>query len=145
MFLIAITWAPLFLVFTGVGLTAVHLLGLRARRAGDWLKCFWIGWALALILVQSWHLAFPVDWRPLLLLALVGAAGLVLHRRELWHLASRVALANWLFCLVLLLLTLRAANRAIGEPWNIDTAFYHLSSIRWAATYPIVPGLGNLH
>jgi len=145
MSLVAITWLPLFFVFTGVGLTAAHLLRTRARRAGDWFKCFWIGWALALILLQLWHLAFPVDWRPLLVLALVGAAGLVLHRRELWHLASRVAPANWLFCLVLLLLTLRAANRAIGEPWNIDTAFYHLSSIRWAATYPIVPGLGNLH
>jgi hypothetical protein len=30
-------------------------------------------------------------------------------------------------------------------PDNYDSGLYHLQSIRWDNTYPIVPGLGNLH
>ena len=36
------------------------------------------------------------------------------------------------------------ANRAIGPPLNIDSGRYHFESMRWAASYPIVPGLGTL-
>jgi hypothetical protein len=31
------------------------------------------------------------------------------------------------------------------SPTNYDSGFYHFNSVRWINTYPIVPGLGNLH
>jgi hypothetical protein len=37
------------------------------------------------------------------------------------------------------------ANRAIGPALNADSGLYHFTSVRWATSYPIVPGLGNLH
>ncbi len=30
-------------------------------------------------------------------------------------------------------------------PKNFDTALYHAQAIRWIETYPVIPGLGNLH
>lgn len=145
MSLVIAAWIPLFFIFTGVGLAAAHAVRFRPQHAQGWFRCFWIGWALVLVFLQIWHLAFRVDWRPLLVVSAIGAAGLFLHRRELWNLVWRVAPRNWLFCFVVLVLTLRIANRAIGAPMHTDAGFYHLSSIRWAATFPIVPGLGNLH
>jgi hypothetical protein len=37
------------------------------------------------------------------------------------------------------------ANRAIAPIQNGDTGLYHMQAVKWAASYPIVPGLGNLH
>jgi hypothetical protein len=37
------------------------------------------------------------------------------------------------------------ANRSLAPINSGDTGLYHLSSVRWNTTYPIVPGLGNLY
>lgn len=34
--------------------------------------------------------------------------------------------------------------KTVGQPLNYDTGLYHAGAIRWAETYPAVPGLGNL-
>ncbi len=43
------------------------------------------------------------------------------------------------------LFVLWLANRATGPISIFDAGLYHLNTIRWIATEPIIPGLGNLH
>jgi hypothetical protein len=50
-----------------------------------------------------------------------------------------------MLCLIVLLMALFLAKRAILPPGSFDSGLYHFTSLRWAASYPIVPGLGNLH
>jgi hypothetical protein len=145
MSLVVATWVPLFLLFAGIGLLVARACRQEARHAETWFRCFWLGWALSLVFLQLWHLWLPVDRRALALLGAAGAAGVALHRRELWHLIWRAGPRNLPACLVLLLVVLRLANRAIAAPTHSDAGYYHLTAIRWACSYPIVPGLGNLH
>lgn len=37
------------------------------------------------------------------------------------------------------------ASRSMVHPRNYDTGLYHFNSIRWLNSFPVVPGLGNLH
>ncbi len=145
MSVIVLTWVLLFAVFLGVGLALARLLRLRPTGADDALRCFWIGWVGALVLLQFWHLAFPVDWRPLVILALCSAVGYCRAGPDLGRAVRGSVRRAWPLWLLGLLIVARIANRAIGAPEHLDSAFYHLSAIRWAATYPIIPGLGNLH
>jgi hypothetical protein len=141
---VLLTWGALFLVFVGVGLLALRAFRLRATGWKRWLACFWVGWTLALVLLQIWHLWFAVDWRALTAVTVLGAAGLAGQRGELWRAARRLP-KEWLFCAVMLAVAARLANRAVGLPDHIDAGYYHFAAIRWAQAYPIVPGLGNLH
>lgn len=143
--LVAATWVPLFFLLAGMGLVVARAARSRADRPMDWFRCFWIGWALLLIVLQTCHLRLPVDWRPLVLVGAIGVLGLALHARELARLAVQVAPRNWLFCLVVLIVVLHVANLAIGPPLHMDAGFYHFTAIKWDETYAIVPGLGNLH
>lgn len=71
-----------------------------------------------------------MDWRALTVISAIGVLGLLWHRRELRHLASRRLPTEWLFCLVMLAVAVRLANRAVGPLEHIDAGLYHLSSIR---------------
>src|SRR5439155_14565770 len=46
---------------------------------------------------------------------------------------------------VLMLLAIWLANRAIGPGNAFDSGLYHYQVIRWNHEHPIMPGLGNLH
>jgi hypothetical protein len=47
-----------------------------------------------------------------------------------------------LFLIVCLILSL---IQAVQEPTNSDTGIYHAQTIHWIESYPVVPGLANLH
>lgn len=118
---VILTWVPLCLIFTGVGLISLRVFDLKPKGAGTWLKCFWVGWALVLILLQIWHLWLPVDWRALTVISAIGVLGLLWHRRELRHLASRRLPTEWLFCVVMVAVAVRLANRAVGPLAGMST------------------------
>jgi hypothetical protein len=42
-------------------------------------------------------------------------------------------------------LLLFIANQALGDPKHGDSGLYHFPAIQWITSFPIVPGLGNLH
>jgi hypothetical protein len=48
----------------------------------------------------------------------------------------------WVFGAILFISTLEIATRT---PSNPDSGLYHAQMIRWIETYPVIPGLGNLH
>jgi hypothetical protein len=47
--------------------------------------------------------------------------------------------------LLLALVIVSILEQATHQPSNPDSGIYHAQTIRWAETFPAVPGLGNLH
>lgn len=143
---IATLWLALGALFGGVGFLALR--GLRRGTQADgeeaWL-CFWAGWALTLAYLQGWHLFRRVDGWALLPLVLLGSAGLLLLLREKRGTLRLPGWVGWLFGALGLGVMLWLANQALGPTPIYDTGLYHAQAVRWAAEYPIVPGLGNLH
>src|SRR5215510_140265 len=142
---VLLAWTGLCLIFIGLGLVIRRSFGLRIQGAGSVLTAFWIGWAFAILFLQLWHFHFKVDWQVLVVLTAGGTAGLFLNWNDLWHTLTTRLPQKCACCFVLLLLALWLANPAIGPATNYDSGLYHFTSMRWAASYPIVPGLGNLH
>ncbi len=146
---ILLAWLVYGAAITGVGLLVQRTLGARSRRAEDLCTAFWLGWGALLVGLVFWHFVLPVDGRAAVALLATGLAGWVVQRRAVGALARRerklasprALLPAAIFAVSLLWMS----NKALDYPYNFDSAFYHLSSIRWTGTYPIVPGLGNLH
>jgi hypothetical protein len=53
--------------------------------------------------------------------------------------------ASLLALLLVALVVVSIMEQATHTPSNPDSGIYHAQTIRWAETYPAVPGLGNLH
>ncbi|MGI9470146.1 MAG: LIC_10190 family membrane protein [Rubripirellula sp.] len=144
------TWCFLAAVFLGCGLTILRSLGLRPKNESQPFLSFWIGWAGCIVLLQLWHLRYPVNDWILLAVTLWGVIGLTLERKTLaaelktwWAGTSRKSL--WVTTIAGSVVLVFWAALAIGPPYRPDTANYHLAGVRWASQYPIIPGLGNLH
>lgn len=138
-------WLVLFLIFTGLGLFIIRSFGRRIQHVEGLLISFWLGWAFVILILQLWHLQFPVDWRIFILISIIGTAGLFWNWKDLWHFARKNFLKKWPFFIFILLIAIWLANRAICLERLYDTGLYHLNSVHWAKAFPIVPGLGNLH
>ena len=138
-------WVSLCLMFVGVGSLVRRLFRLRLDSGHSVFMSFWMGWVGWLVILQLWHLVLPVDWRAFVLLAAVGGAGLAWSGRDVWSLWRRLFPLRIAFCAVVGAAALLLAVLAIAPPTHYDTGLYHLSAVRWGRTYPIVPGLGNLH
>ena len=144
-FLIALWWLGLFAVLSGLGLLVRRAFGLPISGVRTWILSFWSGWVCAVLILQFWHLWLKIDGWTFALIVTMGTAGLLWNRSDLWQLVRARPLRNALFSAILLLMALWIANRALGPIQNGDTGLYHMTAVKWAASYPIIPGLGNLH
>jgi hypothetical protein len=145
---VAATWLVLMLVFVGLGGGLRRLYGLEDWTAADVFTAFWLGWGSSLALLMSWNFLWPVGWPALLFLGGLGMLGLLANAGSLGRLlrACFVSPARWsLFLLLLSVITSYGALQALAEVKVGDTGLYHLSSVRWAQAFAVVPGLGNLH
>jgi len=142
------TWVWWWGVFLALGMLLRRLVRLPARDVEGLLLTFWFGWAFAIIMLQLWHLALPVDVRCRLLVHALALAGVAAGWRDLrarWGDVSLLAgrrpgLLAAIFVGFLLLL----ANDAMSAPALYDTGVYHLRVVRWSEAYPLVVGLANL-
>lgn len=143
--LVGTTLLLLAAVLTGLGLLVRRIWRQRNITSGDLIFAPWLGWGLAIVLLQSWNLFLPADGRALALVTIGGLAG------WLWN---AVGLRSWLlgrtrkaatFIVFMLAVSMWLAHHTATQPGIYDSGLYHLNAIRWAASYPVVPGLGNLH
>ena len=137
-------WLVTALVLWGLGAGFCRVLRLPGSIRGDGFTVFWLGWALLLVLLQSWHLFLPVDGRASLLVALLGGGGALWNGRKLLASVRRLVRGHRLFIGGFLLAAAGMANLALEAPRNGDTGAYFLATVRWLSEQPIVPGLGNL-
>ena len=140
---VLLSWALLLLMFSGLGMIALGLLGMMPRDGWLWLDAFWLGWAAALGLMQLWHVAFPVNDEFLLLLAAIALLALLWRRRMLLAVLRRAA-RDRLLPLLLAILAIWLASRALGMSNAYDSGFRDMQAVMWADAYPLAPGLGNL-
>ena len=142
---IAVWWCGLFAVLSGLGLLGRRAFGLPVQSAETWILSFWSGWAFAILILQIWHLWLKIDVWAFAVIVALGTAGLLWNKRDLWQVMRAGLMQNSWLAIIVLLLALWIANRALGPLQNGDTGLYHMGAVIWAASYPIVPGLGNLH
>jgi hypothetical protein len=142
---IAVWWCGLFAVLSGLGLLGRRAFGLPVQNAETWILSFWSGWAFAILILQIWHLWLKIDVWAFAVIVALGTGGLLWNRGDLWPVMRAGLRQNFWLAIIVLLMALWMANRAIGPIQNGDTGLYHMGAVTWAASYPIVPGLGNLH
>ncbi len=128
--------------FYGLGFACIRVLGASTSERPEPLWLVWQGWALYLLFLLSVHLFLPLQAAvvsPPLLLGLV-----VFLRAQPWR-GLRLSWRHGVTCGLALPVATWVAARSMLVPTNYDTGLYHLQSIRWDNTFPLVPGLGNLH
>jgi hypothetical protein len=149
MALVLAVWGIAWCTFVGLGQLIARVLRWPLESRSGVVMSFWLGWSLALGVLQVWHLAFPVGWRCrviLLLLAALGVEGrLGLLARALRGRSaeSRLRLAGLAVAVVAFAALL--ANQALLAPGAYEVGLHQLQSVRWAESFAIVPGLANLN
>jgi hypothetical protein len=117
----------------------------RSAEGSDLTTAAWAGYAAAMVVLQVWHFALPVDDRALAFLAILNAAGwwaghgATLSGDRLPR-AVRVVLG-----ITLGLAALWLADRSTGPCFSYDSANYQIPLVRWYHSDPVVPGLANLN
>jgi hypothetical protein len=142
--LIVAAWIAIACCLVGIGALVRRVLGRAAQSADDWLAGFWIGFATSIFVLQIWQLAFPVDRRVLVLLAGLGALGIVREGGAPWRLAVGGAARHAPALVVLAAVTGCLALQALGGPRNGDSGLYHVPTTHWHLAHRLPPGLGNL-
>lgn len=142
---ILLTWLMAGGAILGLGAAARRLAGARTFHADDLLASYAAGLAVALGLLQVWHLLLPVNAAAAVALLLAGWAGLFRAAPALRAFAGDARPRAALPLTLLALAALWLSNRALAAPTGSDAGLYHLQSVRWIHTFPIVPGLANLH
>jgi hypothetical protein len=121
------------------------LLSALTYTAGKW-RCgtaFWCGFAALILVLQVINLFSGIGRRASGALIILGICGLFVYISRIAFFDFRSAF-RWK-AIPLLLILLWLSNRALRAPLVDDSGIYHFSSIRWANTFPLPPGLGNLH
>lgn len=143
---VLLMWGLAASVFIGLGLAIQRLLGLKAVDLERCLTAFWMGFCVVIIFLQLWHFWFPVNGPVLVLVIACGTLGLVLYAPGLWKWRQAFRPGKDAPALILCgVVALWMANLAIGPEKIYEAALYQLGVVRWTTTFPLVPGLGNLH
>lgn len=134
--------------YVGWGRIAISALGIAKRSAESLVMQIWLGWAVTLLVFQLSHFFLPITAYiviPVFLLGLAFAIGKIAGAFRILFLERPRLLPGALASLILFGFIAWVVSRAMLPPENYDSGLYHLNAIRWINTYPIVPGLGNLH
>lgn len=111
--------------------------------AGVWDSLF-LGIAVLNTFCAWASLVLPVGFIMMVVLS-VGSVGLlIMSAKGIREWISKIS-SSRVQILALFLIVLVAWIVASGRLTNTDTILYHLPTIQWYETYPVVPGLANLH
>jgi hypothetical protein len=138
---IFLTWLVAALVLTGIGSIALTPFD-REHAAGD---AFWMGLGMAVAALEVWNLFLPIALVAPIVLVILGLLGLAVNRAWFFkRVRARLQELHWLAA-VFGAVVFFVAVRAAGPCDYTDTGLYGAQAVRWAMTYPAVPGLANLH
>lgn len=138
------SWLVAGAAVVGLGLLLRRLLGVLTISVEGAFAGFWCGYAALLGILQIWHLARPIDGLVFPTVALLATIGFWLERHSATRtFAGKASLPRWAVILALIYLVW-LAKRASGMPISWDSGYYHVPTVRWIESFPIVRGLGNL-
>jgi hypothetical protein len=141
------------LSYYGWGNALATILRVDHKTPDHLSMSIWLGWAFTLLLFQVINLVLPINAYVAIPLFLLGAVlsitGLINWLKSLFKcprpFTSTQIITTFLVTLFFLSVVIWVSARAMLPPTNYDSGLYHLTSIRWINSYPIIPGLGNLH
>lgn len=136
------------LAYFGWGRVVIQVLSLSSQTSRSDITLIWLGWAFTLLVFQLLHFLFPLTAYVVAPIFIIGIAFSIPHivdafRRQLQEESTPVRLVGIL--IIMLAVTVWVASRSMLPPTNFDSGLYHFNMIRWINSFPIVPGLGNLH
>jgi hypothetical protein len=137
---IVLVWAACALVLIGIG-----LLAFRASRYFSVSEAFWTGLGSVVAFLLLYHFFRPVDAWAGGLVACLGIAGALINRHTLVQGLRESLNARGRLLFVYASLVFTIALRASSDWFHYDTGLYGALAVRWITTYPLVPGLANLH
>jgi hypothetical protein len=126
-----------------IGLGAISLTWLKLEVLP--IEAFVVGLGISVATLEIYELFRPVDLFVVLLLFLAGSLEMA-RRTAMFHLFMLNIRSIGPFgmgCYLAMILSM--ATRSAGPCLHYDTGLYGASTVNWLITYPIVPGLANLH
>jgi len=155
--LIASTWLLWILSTMGIGLGLISLFRLKIQGRSELQSALWMGFFALVIFVLILNFFSGTGKRESAWLTVVWVGvgfGICLlwcvRRRGLIRgsLLRTFRLANWpalALGATLLLAGFVMTSFAAAEPMDYDAGLYRMGLINYAAEYPVIPGLANLH
>ena len=134
-------WTVCALVLIGLGAISLTWLKLEVLP----IEAFFVGLGISVAILEIYGLFRPVDLFVVLLLFLAGSLEMA-RRTAMFHLFMlhiRSIGPSGMGCYLAMILSM--ATRSAGPCLHYDTGLYGASTVNWLITYPIVPGLANLH
>lgn len=135
--------------YYGWGRCGDFLLGADKKSKSCPTLYIWMGWAISLFILQLLHLVFPLNLYVVLPVLVLGIIFSIPHFAKITESSPRFSVIKKVlllcFCIAALGVLYWISSRSMLAPTNYDSGLYHFNKIRWINTYPVVPGLGNLH
>ncbi len=142
-----IIYFTLGLSYLGWGRVITKLLGIDKQSTHSEITFIWIGWAFTLLIIQLLHFFFSITAYVVAPIFVIGVVFSLFqgintfpYRPQKYSKIPRV-----LGLLFMLSLAAWIASRSMLPPTNYDAGLYYFNMIRWINSFPIIPGLGNLH
>jgi hypothetical protein len=138
--------------YYGWGTVLCIILRNDKKSSDNVILPIWLGWAFTLFLFQILHFIFSINAYVVIPIFLLGVAvsipqlikdlkNIFRHPKPL--LSPRII--ETVFILFFVGVSAWVASRSMRAPTVYDSALYYSNAIRWINSYPIIPGLGNLH
>ena len=138
-------WIVMYMVLFGFGWALARGFGYQRFSTLDVASFPWIGYVALLGVLQLWHLLLPISSLTLVIVVAVGLPLYFVALRSISKSVVRPGGVSWWPSAIRALAIVWLANRSLGPNSLWDSGLYHIPFIRWASTFAIVPGLGNLH
>ena len=125
------------------------------RRQEDRSYSFliWLGWACTLFVFQCIHFFFPLNIfsaGPVFIFGIALSVGFLVRRyrrktETTPAASSTLKPARTIIVFIVLLMSAWIASRSMLPAKFYDSGLYYFNIVQWTNSFPIVPGLGNLH
>jgi hypothetical protein len=134
--------------FYGWGKIVVHLFGIKRNNIHPDITILWIGWCIALSVFQISHLFFPLNIYVVLPIYVLGIVFAYDKLIQIVRPLFQKSVPDYKLLIISLIpfsFIIWLVSRSMLSPTNYDGGLYYFNTIRWINTYPIIPGIGNLH
>jgi hypothetical protein len=138
--------------YFGWGTALCSVLRINKKSSDNITLPIWLGWAFTLFFFQTLHFVFPITAYVVVPIFLLGVVLSIPRLIKGLKSASKLPkprnstrIFTTIFWVLFVGVSAWVASRSMLAPTNYDSALYHFNIIRWINSYPIIPGLGNLH
>jgi hypothetical protein len=136
------------LSYFGWGQFVGGILKIKKQNNHPEITQIWIGWATTLLIFQIIHFIFPLTVyvvAPIFVVGIIFSYKKVVLNHKCWFQEPVNKLKITGILIVSFTLAAWIASRSMLSPEFYDSGLYHFNAIRWINSYPIIPGLGNVH